>query len=172
MSPSVVLIRDSMSTTSSIESPQSRFRRSFTEKFGSYLSNKSAHISSFSIELDDPHRQYGPGETVKGQVVLNVGRPLGVTHIVVSLYGFVEVFKNHSKSTRSPHQPRVHGGRSAAGGSKRWTAEYYGDGFASLFEEEIVLCGEGRLDPKLYHFRFEIDFPADLDLPSSIDVSA
>jgi len=160
-----------MSIASSNDSPQSRFRRSLSEKFSSYLTNKSAHISSFSIELDDPHRQYGPGETVRGQVVLNVGRPLGVTHVVLCLYGFVEVFKNHSKSTRTPHQPRNHGGHSAVGGSKRWTAEYYGDGFASLFEEEIVLCGEGRLDPKLYHFRFDIDFPANLDLPTSIDVS-
>lgn len=104
--------------------------------------------------------------------MLNVSRPLGVTHIVVCLYGFVEVFKSQSRSSRGPHHRRGQDGRSATGGSKRWTAEYYGDGFASLFEEEIVLCGEGRLDPKLYHFRFAIDFPANLDLPSAIDVSA
>lgn len=169
--PGVVLSNPPMSTASLTDSTHSRFRRSLSDKFSSYLTNKSAHISSFSIELDDPHRQYGPGETVRGQVVLNVGRPLGVTHVVLRLYGFVEVFKNHSKSIRTPHQPRNSGGASAAGSSKRWTAEYYGDGFASLFEEEIVLCGEGRLDPKLYHFRFDIDFPADLDLPTSIDVS-
>lgn len=157
-----------MSVESPNGSPTSRFRRSVSNKIGAYFPTRSAHINAFSIELDEPHRQYGPGDTVSGSVVLNVGRPLGVTHVVVCLYGYVEVFKNHQKGKGGHRRNNV--GRIASGGSKRWVAEYYGDGFASLFEEEIVLCGEGRLDPKLYHFRFEIDFPANLDLPTSIDV--
>ena len=150
-------------------SPRSRFVRSVSNKLSSYLPSRSAHVSAFSIELDEPYRQYGPGDTVRGSVILDVGRPLGVTHIVICLYGYVEVFKNHQKSSRGHRRNNV--GRVANGTSKRWVAEYYGDGFASLFEEEIVLCGEGRLDPKLYHFRFEIDFPAETEkLPTSIDV--
>jgi hypothetical protein len=146
----------------------SRLKRAVSSKLSSYLPSRSAHLTAYSIELDEPHRKYGPGDTVRGSVVLNVGRPLGVTHIVVCLYGYVEVFKNHQKTSRV--HKRNNFGRSPTGNSKRWVAEYYGDGFASLFEEEIVLCGEGRLDPKLYHFRFEIDFPVDMDLPTSIDV--
>lgn len=157
-----------MSTESTNGSPTSRFKRSVSNKIGHYFPTRSAHINAFSIELDEPHRQHGPGDTVSGTVVLNVGRPLGVTHVVVCLYGYVEVFKNHQKGRASHRRNNV--GRISGGGSKRWVAEYYGDGFASLFEEEIVLCGEGRLDPKLYHFKFEIDFPTDLDLPTSIDV--
>lgn len=145
-----------------------RNKRSFSTKLSSILSNKSTHINGFTIELDEPLRHYGPGDTVKGAIVLNVGKPLGVTHVVACLSGYVQVFKNHSKSTTIP---RNTSGRVVTGQGKRWVSEYYGDGFASMFEEEIVLCGEGRLDPKVYHFRFEIDFPANLALPSSIDVS-
>lgn len=145
-----------------------RNKRSFTSKLSSILSNKSTHINGFSIELDEPLRQYGPGDTVRGTIVLNVGKPLGVTHVVACLSGYVQVFKNHSKGITTP---KITSGRVVTGQGKRWVSEYYGDGYASMFEEEIVLCGEGRLDPKLYHFRFDIDFPRDLALPSSIDVS-
>jgi hypothetical protein len=157
-----------MSLGSTEASSGSRFKRSVASKLGAYLPSRTAHINSFSIKLDEPHRQYGPGDTVRGSVVLDVGRPLGVTHVVVCLYGYVEVFRSHQKSSRIHRRNNF--GRAPTGNSKRWVAEYYGDGFASLFEEEIVLCGEGRLDPKLYHFRFEVDFPSDLDLPTSIDV--
>lgn len=158
----------SLTTRDSNTSLNQRSKRSITSKFSSFLSSKSSHINAFSIELDEPLRQHGPGETVKGTVVLNVAKPLGVTHVVACLYGYVQVFKNHSKHNAPP---RGNSTRVATGQNKRWVSEYYGDGFASLFEEEVVLCGEGRLDPKLYHFRFEIDFPGDLALPSSIDVS-
>lgn len=148
---------------------KSQLRKSLASRFNALIGSKSAHINDFFVELDAPHKQYGPGDTVAGKVILNVARPLGVTHIVVCLYGFVEVFKGHSKSKSLS---RRNAARSSAGrGSKRWVSEYYGDGYASLFEEELVLCGEGRLDPSLYHFRFELDFPTTVNLPSSIDVS-
>lgn len=144
-----------------------RIKKSISSKFASLLSRSSAHINNFSIELDEPLRQHGPGDRVKGTVVLNVAKPLGVTHVVACLYGYVQVFKNHSKTNSVPsNNPN----RAVSGQNKRWVSEYYGDGYASLFEEEVVLCGEGRLDPKLYHFRFAIPFPTDIALPSSIDV--
>lgn len=123
-------------------------------------------MNKFAIELDDDVKTYGPGDSVTGTVVLDVARPLGVTHVIVCLYGNVEVFKNHSRPRRSLNEY----GRTATGKGKRWVSEYYGDGFVSLFEEELILCGEGRLDPKLYHFRFDIEFPSHLGLPSSIEV--
>lgn len=45
---------------------------------------------------------------------------------------------------------------------------YFGNGFASLFEDEIVLCGDGRLDEGNYKFEYQIKFP-NMTLPSSID---
>lgn len=100
--------------------------------------------------------------------MLNVAKPLGVTHVTIRLEGTLQVFKNNAKPKPAV---RPNGGvRTSTGRGKRWVSEYYGDGYASLFKEEIVLCGEGRLDPKLYHFRFEVDFPPGLDLPPSIVV--
>ena len=145
-----------------------RSRRRPKDLLSSLFNTKTGHVNEYCIELDEPHRQYGPGDTVKGKVVLDVARPLGITHVVLSLFGYVEVFKHHAATKR---HTRTSASRVASGRGKRWVSEYYGDGFASLFEEEIVLCGEGRLDPKLYHFRFEVDFPTTLSLPSSIDVS-
>jgi hypothetical protein len=57
-------------------------------------------------------------------------------------------------------------------GSGRGTkaGSYFGNGFVSLFEDEVVLCGEGRLSEGVYHFNFELEFPSK-GLPSSIDVS-
>lgn len=145
-----------------------RSRRRPKDFLPSFFTSKSGHISEYYIDLDDPHKQFGPGDTVSGKVVLDVSRPLGITHVSLSLFGYVEVYKHHSGN--KPHT-RTNASRTASGRGKRWVSEYYGDGFASLFEDDLVLCGEGRLDPKLYHFRFEIDFPTSLNLPSSIDVS-
>ncbi len=47
--------------------------------------------------------------------------------------------------------------------------QYFGNGHASLFQDEQTLCGEGRLEPTEYRFNFELEFP-EKGLPSSIDV--
>jgi len=143
-------------------------KKSLSSKLGSLFGSKTSHIDEFNIELDNRLKQYGPDEPVKGTVVLSVAKPLGVTHITIRLEGSVQVFKSNTRPRRAARPSGVQ--RVATGRGKRWVSEYYGDGYASLFKEEIVLCGEGRLDPNLYHFRFEIDFPTGLDLPSSIEV--
>lgn len=53
-------------------------------------------------------------------------------------------------------------------GKGKKAGSYFGNGFASLFEDEVVLCGEGRLSEGVYHFNFELEFPSK-GLPSSID---
>lgn len=55
-------------------------------------------------------------------------------------------------------------------GNSRKT-QYFGNGHASLFQDEQTLCGEGRLDPGVYEFGFDLEFPRK-GLPSSIDVSS
>ena len=143
-------------------------RRRLSTRIGSLFAAKQTHISDFYIDLDEPHKQYTPGDQVTGRVVLKVAKPLGITHVVVSLYGYVQVFKNHSALKDTVRNLSKENGRKGT----RWAPEYYGDGFASLFEEEVVLCGDGRLDPQRYHFQFSLSFPTTLRLPSSIDVSA
>lgn len=47
--------------------------------------------------------------------------------------------------------------------------QYHGNGLASLFQDEQVLSGDGRLEPGKYDFGFDLVFP-EQGLPSSIDV--
>lgn len=123
------------------------------------------NVSEFFIQPDDPHRQYAPGDVITGSVILKVVKPLRLTHLVVCLHGFVQVYK-------TPNNPgegyRTYCASLAAGKTKR-SGGYYGNGFASLFEDEVVLCGDGRLGEGSYQFNFELEFPRER-LPSSIDV--
>jgi len=57
------------------------------------------------------------------------------------------------------------------GSSNTRKSQYFGNGYASLFQDEVTLCGEGRLDAGIYEFNFELEFP-DKGLPTSIDVRA
>lgn len=128
------------------------------------FTSKSRTHTDFSIEVDDPHRQYSPGDVVSGSVRVRVPKPVRVTHIAVCLHGYVQVFKNPGSRSETS---RPYGSHAGTGGGKK-SGEYFGNGFASLFEDEQVLCGEGRLSEGAYHFNFELEFP-DKDLPSSID---
>lgn len=101
-----------------------------------------------------------------GCVNLKVVQPIRVTHVVVCLHGFVQVYKNPGSPPADSY--RTNGSHVGTGkGSK--SGEYYGNGFASLFEDEVVLCGDGKLGEGVYQFRFDLLFP-DRDLPSSISV--
>lgn len=154
------------SSPSPSPSPAPGSARSLLSRFKSPFGSKARHISEFYIKPDDPHRQYSPGDLITGSVVLKVVKPIRVTHIVVSLHGYVQVYKN-------PNSPgdgyRSHYSAIATGKGSR-IGGYFGNGFASLFEDEVVLCGEGRLGEGTYQFNFELEFPTK-GLPSSIDVS-
>lgn len=102
---------------------------------------------------------------MKGAVVLTVVKPVRVTHLVVRLHGHVRVFNtaNAPGDGISPDSGSFGTGRLRKGNEQRRT------GYASLFEDEITLCGEGRLDVGRYEFNFELDFPSK-GVPSSIDV--
>ena len=105
------------------------------------------------------------GDIISGTVIVKVLKPLRVTHLVVSLHGYAQVFKN-------PNTPgdgyKAYSTTVGLGKGKK-SGSYFGNGFVSLFEDEVVLCGEGRLSEGVYHFNFELEFPSK-GLPSSIDV--
>lgn len=122
-------------------------------------------MSDFYIRPDEPHRQYSPGDLVKGAVVLIVVKPVRVTHLVVRLHGHVRVF-NTPNATGGGVFPD--GGFGGAAGTRRG-GEYPRNGYTPLFEDEVTLCGEGRLEVGRYEFRFELEFPTK-GVPSSIDV--
>ncbi|KKK19692.1 hypothetical protein P175DRAFT_0449374 [Aspergillus ochraceoroseus IBT 24754] len=146
----------------SSSSPLGRNRSSILSKFRSQLGQRNRSITDFYIEPDDPWRSYFPGDVIKGTVVLTVVRPVRITHMVVCLYGVVKVFKNNAPAGEAlPDLGFLGPGRGRRG------AEYLGNGVATLFEDEVVLCGEGRLKEGVYKFRFEMSFPP-YALPSSI----
>ncbi|KAH0605258.1 uncharacterized protein H6S33_005240 [Morchella sextelata] len=118
-------------------------------------------LGDFHIRLNDPHRVYSPTDTVKGSVCLTVEKALNFTHLVVNLVGRVDL---NLPSTKDSGKKR-----------KEWDAEYddgSGGGIV-LCRDESVLCGEGRLEPGKYEFKFELFFvPVGKmvgGLPSSLD---
>lgn len=118
------------------------------------------------IRLDEPFRRYAPGDSIKGAILLTVGKPLRITHLVIRLHGFVKVFNR----ARLPGDEISYDESllSSGNGRGRRGTEYFGNGYARLFEDEEVLCGEGRVLGQ-YEFRFDLVLPSK-HIPSSIDV--
>ncbi|CAI6341657.1 unnamed protein product [Periconia digitata] len=146
-------------TTSSLLSTKSLLSR-----LRAPLQSKSRNFTDFYIQPDDPHRQYAPGDIISGSVIVKVVKPLRITHLVISLHGFAQVYK----TPNSPGDAYKSYTATVGNGKGKKTGGYFGNGFVSLFEDEAVLCGEGRLGEGVYHFNFELEFPAK-GLPSSID---
>jgi arrestin-related trafficking adapter 9 len=126
-------------------------------------SSRTRTLSEFYIKPDEPHRRYHPGDSVKGSVNLAVLRLTRITHLVVRLHGFIRVSKNGNPAGEGV------GDIMGSGRNKR-SGESVTNGYMPLFDDEVVLCGEGKLDPGIYNFQFILEFPNE-GLPSSIDVS-
>lgn len=113
-------------------------------------------ISEYYIRLNEPHRQYSPGDLVKGSVILTTEKDLRVTHLVVNLVGQVKLFGVAAYNLSG----------------KKKTANYTGpeefEGGIILCRDQQVLCGEGRLDAGVYEFGFVMELTGK-GLPSSLD---
>jgi hypothetical protein len=150
-------------TPSDSQPPSISSSRSLFSRLTSPLKSRARNLTEFYIEPEEPHRQYSPGDLVKGAVVLTVVKPIRITHLTVCLHGLVRVFKNPNGA----NDPLPDAGLVASSNPRR--TQYFGNGHASLFQDEQTLCGEGRLEPTEYRFNFELEFP-EKGLPSSIDV--
>ncbi|KAI3543424.1 arrestin [Colletotrichum abscissum] len=133
--------------------------RSFFSRFALPSRSRSRNLADFHVRPDDPHRQYSAGDHVYGAVVLTVVKPIRITHLTVALHGYVRVHKGPAVSEPPVAKPALSG---------RSSAQYHGNGYASLFQDEQVLSGEGRLEAGKYEFKFDLVFP-EKGLPSSID---
>ncbi|OLN88518.1 pH-response regulator protein palF/prr-3 [Colletotrichum chlorophyti] len=133
--------------------------RSFFSRFALPIRSRSRNLADFHVRPKDPHRQYSAGDHVHGAVVLTVVKPVRITHLTVALHGYVRVHKGPAVS-----EPPV----ATVALSGRSSAQYHGNGYASLFQDEQVLSGEGRLEAGKYEFNFDLVFP-EKGLPSSID---
>lgn len=150
--------------TAALQSPS--VKKSLFARVSSPFGSKSRTVAEFTVQADDPHRRYGPGDFVNGTVVLKLVKAVRVTHIVVCLHGFVQVYKTAGGAPAEgfrAHNHLIGKGR----GNRR--GQYFGNGFATLFEDERVVCGDGRLEEGRYKFEFKMRFP-DETMPSSIDV--
>ncbi|KAM0437751.1 hypothetical protein ACHAPT_002116 [Fusarium lateritium] len=152
--------------TSPTASTTSSARPSFLSRLSLPLSlplrNRNRNVADFHIRAEEPHRRYSAGDHVRGAVVLVIVKPVRITHLTVSLHGYVRVLKDPAavaKAQGSIVMPQN-------GDSPR--PRYHGNGLASLFQDEQVLSGEGRLEPGRYEFGFNLVFP-EKGLPSSID---
>lgn len=153
------------SSNASTLSPNSR-SRNIISRLTAPFAGKTRHVTDFFIHLDDPHRRYTNGDSIKGSIQLVVQKPLRVTHVTLSLHGFAKVYKNPT----APGEGIPSGVKTPSGGGGRTGAQYHGNGLVSFFENEQIICGEGRLSPGRYSFVFEAHFPRSR-LPSSLDVS-
>jgi len=154
-----------LETLFSNPAPSVSQRTSILSRVTAPLSSRNRNIAEFYVETNDPWKVYSPGDTATGCVVLTIVKPLPITHLVVCLHGHAKVYKNQVV----PGDGLAASGFLGPGRGNRGV-EYLGNGFASLFEDEVVLCGEGLLKKGIYKFKFELGFPPG-GLPSSIDVS-
>ncbi|KAL8912445.1 MAG: hypothetical protein Q9171_002538 [Xanthocarpia ochracea] len=125
---------------------------------------KPRNVSEYGIELDDPYKTFAPGDRIRGQVVLNVERPVRITHLTICLHGVVKVLKNGRIQAESISRWRSY----LATGQGKWGEAYFGNGLAALFKDEVILAGDGCLTASLYKFNFDLELPTH-DLPSSVD---
>lgn len=96
---------------------------------------------------------------------MNVTKPQRITHLVIRLHGFVKVANRAKLPGESISYDEAL--MALEKGRGRRGMEYFGNGFARLFEDETVLCGEGRVSGQ-YEFRFEMVLPSK-GVPSGID---
>ncbi|KAI1436722.1 hypothetical protein GGR50DRAFT_186535 [Xylaria sp. CBS 124048] len=151
-----------LNNASSPPSDKSPSKPSLFSRLTAPLRPRTRHLPDFHVRLKEPHRQYSAGDHVQGHVILSVVKPIRVTHLTVALHGYVRAFKNASAAAQPPTvNPAVISSEDRHG-------RYLGNGHASLFQDEVVLCGEGRLTASRWEFEFDLQFP-DLELPSSID---
>ncbi|KAG5944881.1 hypothetical protein E4U53_006800 [Claviceps sorghi] len=159
---------DESAVASAKSSPAAATRPSFLSRlslplqFQLPLRSRNRNVADFHIRCDEPHRKYSAGDSVRGVVVLAVVKPLRITHLVVALHGYVRVLKDPTSVAKAQSVTIL----PPPGSSCR--PQYQGSGVTSLFQDEQVLSGEGRIESGKYEFGFDLVFP-DKGLPSSID---
>ncbi|KAK3310046.1 uncharacterized protein B0T15DRAFT_546393 [Chaetomium strumarium] len=152
-------------SASASEDPSPSSNLSFLSRFSLPLRSRTRYIADFHIRPAEPHRKYGAGDQVQGAVILTVVKPVRITHLVVSLHGYMRVFKNPAIAAS---EPVIDPADVPALPSRSSRQKSHGNGCVRLFQDEQTLSGDGRLEPGRYEFNFNLLFPTDR-LPSSID---
>lgn len=156
------------SPSAALEDPSSSSTApsSFFSRFSLPLRSRTRYIADFHIRPAEPHRRYAAGDQVQGAVVLTVVKPVRITHLVVSLHGYMRVYKGPNAPA---NEPIVDPSDALANSGRASRQKALGNGCVRLFQDEQTLSGDGRLEPGRYEFNFNLLFPTE-GLPSSIDV--
>ena len=136
----------------------------FLSRFSNSLAKRNTKVFDFEVEPEHPHKTYNPGDAVKGQIVLSVFKGFDITHLTISLHGYARVVKHQLGPGEAKDTPDI-----LVNGKGSHGFEYHGNGLASLFQDEQILCGSGFLKKQVYKFGFELQFPS-CSLPSTIEV--
>ncbi|KAI5779581.1 hypothetical protein EDC01DRAFT_621296 [Geopyxis carbonaria] len=172
MPPSSVNNSAATSSSPSSQSSRSLLHRLRTKTSALSFRSSRRSLTDFHIQLNDPHRVYSPTDIVPGSVCVTVERPLQITHITVALVGRVDVYSNtREASGRRRNKDDWDDAWPNNDGYNDSSAPY---GRVNLCRDEIVLCGEGRLEPGVYKFGFELEFCklpgiGEASLPTSLD---
>ncbi|KAL2023178.1 hypothetical protein VTK56DRAFT_3301 [Thermocarpiscus australiensis] len=150
--------------SASLDEP-STSTHSFFSRFTLPLRSRTRNIADFHIRPAEPHRKYGAGDHVQGAVILTVVKPVRITHLVVSLHGYVRVYKGPNAPA---NEPIVDPTEIPTTASRSARQKGHASGYVRLFQDEQTLSADGRLEPGRYEFNFDLLFPTD-GLPSSID---
>ncbi|KAK4156945.1 hypothetical protein C8A00DRAFT_12146 [Chaetomidium leptoderma] len=153
------------SASASDEPSSSSSSLSFFSRFTLPLRSRARYVVDFHIRPAEPHRKYAAGDQVQGAVVLTVVKPVRITHLVVSLHGYMRVYKGPSLPA---NEPVIDPAEALATSSRSSRQKNLPNGCVRLFQDEQTLSGDGRLEPGRYEFNFNLLFPAG-GLPSSID---
>ncbi|KAK1752463.1 putative pH-response regulator protein palF/rim-8 [Echria macrotheca] len=153
------------SSATSVSADEHPASRSFFSRFSLPLRSRTRNVADFHIRPADPHRKYGAGDHVQGAVILTVVKPVRITHLTVSLHGYVRVYKSPGAPS---NEPIVNPAEVPTTTGRNARQKSLGHGYAPLFHDEQVLSSDGRLEPGRYEFNFDLVFPKK-SLPSSID---
>ncbi|KAH6619156.1 hypothetical protein B0J18DRAFT_236348 [Chaetomium sp. MPI-SDFR-AT-0129] len=151
-----------MSTSTSDDPSSSNSSASFFSRFALPLRSRARYIADFHVRPAEPHRKYVAGDQVQGAVVLTVVKPIRITHLVVSLHGYMRVYKGPNAPANEPIVDPAEAFTSSG------RSKHLGNSCLRLFQDEQTLSGDGRLEPGKYEFNFNLLFPSS-GLPSSID---
>ena len=92
----------SSASATSVSLEETSAKSSFFSRFSLPLRSRARNVADFHIRPADPHRKYGAGDHVQGAVILTVVKPVRITHLTVSLHGYVRVYKSPGATSNEP----------------------------------------------------------------------
>lgn len=121
---------------------------------------KLKSISEFAVVPDKPYHHYLAGEAVTGHVKVDIQKAVRFSHLVVTLHGHIDVRTGSSLPDIVPDMAVDMTTRAGRAQTK--------PGLVNLFQTSQTLSGDRYCQPSKMQFQFNIAFPANIRLPSTL----